>query len=141
MPSINNVTPPSTTDTDATQAPPTPDCVQVLFTAEAPPAPLGDIAKAFAAVSMEDQRRNADSFYDFLADKESNPMGLNIGSTLLSAMVCVPTSHKIKIICGLGFHSAGIGATSPLDNKFLALHGEGGPTVAPSSTSKGCKTL
>ena len=117
----NNTTPPPPT------TPNTNDHVQVICTDKTPPAPVGDIAKAFAEIPPETQHTNAEDPCTFLAAEDSNPMGINIGSTLLSALACVPNSHKIKLIHGMGFHGAGIGATSPLDSKFLALHGEGGP--------------
>ena len=107
-----------------------PDYVRVLFTDETLPAPKGEISKALMRDPLQQQRKNAQALFTFLQE-EANHLRLNIGTTPLTAMMIIPESCSIKILYGLGYSAPAIGDSTPLDNKFLALHGEGSQAVGP----------
>ena len=122
---------PDGTQTEQNAAPPTDDeYVRVLFTDEALPAATGKIAKLFQDISPEQQRHDAQAFYAFLKENK-NPLRVNVGKKLLSALVIVPDSSKVTLIYGVGFGTADIGSESPIADKFLALSGEGSATLGP----------
>lgn len=102
----------------------------VLFTDDALPAAGGKIAKLFQAVNPEKQRHDAQAFYTFLKENK-NPLRLNVGRNLLSALLIVPDSSQVTLIYGLGFGTADIGTESTIADKFLALSGEGSATLGP----------
>ena len=106
------------------------DYARVLFTDDALPVPVGPIAKLFQAIPPETQRTDAQALYDFLKENR-NPLRLNVGTKLLSALVIVPETGKVTLVYGMGYGTADIGENSPIADKYLALWGEGSANLGP----------
>ena len=105
------------------------------FTDEALLAPVGKIVMTFNGIPTDCQRTYAEAF-SALLDQNTNPLRLNVGSNLLSALVNFPDSSKVLVLYGVGFGLAVIGSESAIANKYLALSGDGsaslGPQLCPS---------
>ena len=121
---------PDRTNTTENTIDTTNDYAHVIFTADSPPNATGSIAKHFAAVPTTDQRSQTEAFFSFLTSNE-NPMKLNGGNNLFTALLIVPDTSNVRVIYGTGYCAGSVGASSPIDNKFLALSGEGDATVGP----------
>ena len=98
------------------------------------PNPIAEVAKCFQTIPEATQIKDANTFLTFLQDPDSNPLELNMDNSLRAVLLNVPKSSRIKLLfCG-GVGASGIGKTSPIDNKFVWLEGDGGTDVgAPSS--------
>ena len=118
--------PPGTNPAAAT-IPPMTNHTPVLFTNINLPDAIGDIAKTFAATPTNIQRKNAMDLYDYLWN-EQEITRVNVGNPLMTAIVAIPNTCKVKVVYGLGYGTAGLGQTTPIDNKFIMLHGEGNNT-------------
>ena len=103
---------------------------RVFATDDALPAPAGPIAKLFQAIPPEAQRADAQALYEFF-NTNGNPLRLNVGTKLLSALVIVPETSNVTLIYGLGYGTADIGENSPIADKYLALCGEGSAELGP----------
>ena len=117
---------PPTTPTHTTPESTTTTHTPVLFTTPLPIA-IGDIATIFASTPINAQQNNATALYNYLW-QEQEITRVNVGRPLMTALVAIPNTSKVKLIYGLGYGTAGIGQTSPIDNKFVMLHGEGNNT-------------
>ena len=132
----------SSTSTSTTPPPAVPDAgdgarvtppdtyARVLFTNDSLPAATGSILPCFHKAALADQRKHALEFFSFL-DSDPNPLRMNIGTTLLTALAIIPNTSRVKVLYGLGFSAAAIGDSTPLDNKFLALNGDGNKDLGP----------
>jgi hypothetical protein len=98
------------------------------------PAATGNLAKEFQKTSIEDQKTLTASVYQFLKDQDSNLTQLNSEHRPYTALVNVPHSNLIRIIYGLGYGANGIGETSPIDDKILAMSGEGDASLGVPPT-------
>ena len=103
------VTPDGGRTAETENPPPEEEYARVLFTDEALPAPVGEIAMTFKGIPTDRQRMDADAFYAFLKENR-NQLRLNVGAKLLSAFVIDPESSKVLVIYGLGFGTADIGS-------------------------------
>ena len=103
---------------------------RVIFKDDALPAPIGEIAKLFNAISPKQQRTDAEALFSFLQTNR-NPLRLNVGSKLMSALIILPGTSKIDLVYGLGYGTADIGDESPIADKYLCLHGEGSAELGP----------
>ena len=99
------------------------------------PAANGAVARAVnAQLSPEEQRTQAQEFFAFLYDMQSDLRDLNGDDKLFTALVSVPDTNKVKVIYGLGIGTAGIGQVSSVAGKLLALFGEGGGGLGPAQS-------
>jgi hypothetical protein len=104
------------------------------------PGATGEIGQVFAAMDMETQRTNALQFHEFLVNPDSELLTLNGDNTPRTCIIGLPNSSKVRVLHCFGIGASAIGATSPIDNKLLALSGDGGhdigapaPLVLPKS--------
>jgi hypothetical protein len=111
----------------------------VLFQGGLPGA-TGHVAPTLDTIPLATQRDRAIQFYEFLINPESQMLQLNIDNDLRTVLIQVPNSSKVRLLYGGSFGASGIGATSPVDNKFLFMTGDGGgdiglptPIVLPAS--------
>ena len=103
-----------------------------FFTADSLPNTTGKVASAFSKQSLEQQQDAATNLYSFLWTSDGNDLlRLNIGTTLLTALVAIPASNLIKVVYGFGVGTAGIGEQNPLQDQLLMLHGEGDEDIGP----------
>ena len=80
-----------------------------------------------------EQRTQAQAFFEFLENPQNDLQDLNgDDSTVFTALVAVPDSHKVKVIYGLSIGTAGIRQISPIARKVLLLFGEGGGILGPA---------
>ena len=114
--------PPGPTPTDE-------DYARVLFTTDTPPAATSPIAKVFATIPTATQRQHAQQFFHLIQQKD-NPTKLNEKS-YLTAILVLPESSTVRVLYGWGYSCGTITSSSPLDDKFLALSGEGDEEVGP----------
>ena len=98
------------------------------------PAASGNLAKEFDKIPIEDQKTLTTSVLTFLLDPNSNLTQLNAENRPYTALVNIPHSNIIRVIYGLGYGASGIGETSPIDNKILAMSGEGDATLGVPPT-------
>ena len=99
------------------------------------PAATGNVAQKISATNIATQRQQADAFYNYLALQTSDHLlQLNEGNSPLIALINVPTSKEVKLLYCAGIGASPIGDTSPLDGKFLFLHGEGGNDLGNPDT-------
>jgi hypothetical protein len=117
-------------DNDEVNEPPPPQHTPVLHTTGTVPTPTGTIATNMATVTLPQQRQTAEQLHTFL-DAGQDLLRLNVGNTITTALIAVPETSTIKVIYGLGFGTASIGETSQIQNKFLALSGEGNAEYGP----------
>ena len=129
--SSSAATPPAGTTAGAsTRVTPADAYGRVLFTNDTLPAATGSIPPCFHKISLAEQRKSALEFFKFL-DADPNPLRINIGKALLTAIAIVPNTSRVKVLYGFGFSAAAIGGTTPLDDKFLALCGDGNKDLGP----------
>ena len=96
------------------------------------PAGTGDVARSLAAsFTPEQQRQAAVDLFSFLQEEFGDLRDLNGDNRPFTALVAIPGTHRVRVIYGLGAGSAGIGQVSPLQDKLLALTGEGGGLLGP----------
>ena len=99
------------------------------------PAATGNVAQKISATNIATQRQQAEDFYNYLALQTSDHLlQINEGTTPLIALINVPTSKEVKLLYSAGIGASPIGNTSPLDGKFLFLHGEGGNDLGNPDT-------
>ena len=98
------------------------------------PAATGNLAKEFEKISIEEQKALSTSVLTYLLDPESNLTQLNAENRPYTALINVPHSNIVRVIYGLGYGTSGIGITSPIDNKILAMSGEGDSTIGVPPT-------
>ena len=99
------------------------------------PAATGNVAQKISATNIATQRQQAEDFYNYLALQTSDHLlQINEGTTPLIALINVPTSKEVKLLYCAGIGASLIGNTSPLDGKFLSLHGEGGNDLGNPDT-------
>ena len=98
------------------------------------PAATGNLAKEVNKIPIKDQKELTTSVQTFLLDPESNLTQLNSENRPYTALINVPHSNIIRVIYGLGYGASGIGETSPIDNKILAMSGEGDATLGVPPT-------
>ena len=104
----------------------------VFFTSGVYPDATGSIATLFSSVALEDQRKAENDLYTFLWNSNSTDLlRLNVGNTLLTALVVVPTTNMVKVVYGFGVGSAGVWEANPLQDKMLMLFGEGSVLLGP----------
>eukprot|EP00957_Ditylum_brightwellii_P143615 10941801-Ditylum_brightwellii.AAC.1 len=89
------------------------------------PAATGFIEKQYAATPIAQQKAQAQAMHKFLLDPTTPLLNLNTNRRRFTAMINIPHSNKVKLICGVGFGASAIGAASPTDGKLLMLSGEG----------------
>ena len=93
------------------------------------PSARANVAKEFAKIPLEDQRKHAETFFDFLLEEpdERDLHQLNEDANPpVCALISLPKSKVVKVIYIPKFGSSGILGHSPLDNKLLTLLGDGG---------------
>ena len=96
------------------------------------PAGTGDVAKTLAAAfTPEQQRQAARDLFAFLQEELGDLRDLNGDNRPFTALVAIPGTHRVRVLYGLGAGSSGIGQVSPLQDKLLALTGEGGGPLGP----------
>ena len=96
------------------------------------PAGTGDVARTLAATfTPEQQRKAATDLFAFLHEELGDLRDLNGDNRPFTALVAIPGTHRVRVIYGLGAGSSGIGQVSPLQDKLLALTGEGGGALGP----------
>ena len=120
--------PPPPVDQNPPQAPP--PYVPTHYNGQLPTA-TGEVARGLAAVPLNDQRTYAADLCTFLDNPTNDLAALNGEARCFTAIIGLPHCHKVRVVYGLGFGTAGIGQQSPLANKILALYGEGGAVGNP----------
>ena len=96
------------------------------------PAGTGDVARHLATrFTPVQQRQAAKDLFAFLQEELGDLRDLNGDNRPFTALVAIPGTHRVRVIYGLGAGSAGIGQVSPLQDKLLALTGEGGGPLGP----------
>lgn len=115
--------------TQVPQQPPPPPAYVPMFHTGQLPAPNGDAARTIDSTTKDIQRAKAGDLHTFLLDPSSDLRTLNHDGDIFTFIVAVPDSHNVRLLYGPGVGTAGIGQASPVANKFLALHGEGGPAL------------
>ena len=113
----------------AAPQPPNPAYVPTHFDGQLPDA-VGEVATCLAAVPVLEQRTTAGDLCNFLDNPTNDLAALNGEARCFTAIINLPNSHKVRVLYGLGFGTAGIGQRSPLANKLLAMYSEGG-TIGP----------
>ena len=107
------------------------DYVPVLHTAGSLPKASGSIPPTFNAVTLAAQRQTALDFYNFLS-ADTPLLRLNKGNTVFTALVSIPKTKFVKVVFCPGIGTSPIGvAASPVDDKFLLLHGDGSIDISP----------
>jgi hypothetical protein len=104
------------------------------------PGATGEIRRVLAAMDMETQRTNVLQFHEFLTNPDSELLTLNGDNTPCTCRISLPNSSKVRVLHCIGIGCSAIGATSPLDNRLLALTGDGSHDIGggggTSCTSK-----
>ena len=101
----------------------------VFFTSGVYPDATGSIATLFSSVALEDQRKAENDLYTFLWNSNSTDLlRLNVGNTLLTALVVVPTTNMVKVVYGFGVGSAGVARR---DVRRLRAVGRGTGPICP----------
>ena len=104
--------------------------VPVLHTPGTLPTATGDIAKAFHTIPTQKQQQIAAAMHTFINDG-TDWLRLNVGPTMMTALVAVPDTSTVKLVYGLGYGTASIGETNNIQGKFLVLSGEGNKECGP----------
>ena len=106
--------------------------VPILHLATSLPAPAGDVATVMHLENTADQRTHPEAFFVFLNATSPDLSCLNEGRTRFVALVSVPKTSLVKVVCGLSYGSSPIGATaSAIDGKLLFLQGDGNADIGP----------
>ncbi len=101
----------------------------LFFTNDELPEPTGIVATEIAKTAKEVQQTQAVNLFNFLSDETSSLLALNSDTSAYTFLVHIPGSSKVKLCYGIGVGSSGLGQTSPLDDKFISLTGEGGGII------------
>ncbi len=93
------------------------------------PAATGDIAKFIhASATSAEQMEQANSLYEFMW-KGDDLRELNNDTRSFTALLHIPDTSNVRLVSGIGYGTAGIGRTSAVANKVLALYGECSATL------------
>lgn len=101
----------------------------VIYKADTPPAPLGELAPVMAQIPTLQQKNIADDLFNLMVQARTGKeclLQLNTGQVFTSALVAVPKTANVRAIYGLNFGTAPLGANSPIKNTIMALTGDGG---------------
>jgi hypothetical protein len=101
----------------------------VLFTTNTLPGANTNIGTAMAAVPTNTSRQQAIDFYNFLQEEDRQLLTLNIDHIPRTALISIPGSVDVKVVFGASIGASTIGQHSPIDNKVLVLHGDGGNDI------------
>lgn len=123
----NQVTPPRTQNPPANAAN---EHTNVVWSGQLPAA-RGEVAKKFATIPIPEQKQYATELFTFLNEDAPALSTLNSEERLMTVLINLPHSDKVRLIYGLGYGVSGIGQSAPTDGKILALTGEGDQEYGP----------
>ena len=69
--------------------------------------------------------------HTFIMEQGMDWLHLNVGATMMTAIVAVPNTSTVKVVYGLRYGTASIGETNNIQGKFLVLSNEGNKDCGP----------
>ena len=106
-----------------------PEDYENLFFEDTLPGADTNIGNIIANTPIEDQRTQCIDFYNFLTDENHQLSQLNLDTIPRIAIIGMPGSSLIKVVYGAGIGVSPIGQHTPIDDRLLLLHGDGGPEI------------
>ena len=89
-------------------APPPPAYIPVVWDGTLP-TPQGRIAQELSKISLEDQRENATTLFNFIKSTPRNNLLLNEASNpIYVALINLPKSKKVRVVFSFGFGTSGL---------------------------------